>query len=79
MSESYLDVVRRLSSAQKGAARSAPAYSRFVNRRIGRLLAAGAYKAGLSPNQVTGVSALHTFAGIALLVLLPRAGGSASS
>ena len=71
MSESYLDVVRRLSSAQKGAARSAPAYSRFVNRRIGRLLAAGAYKAGLSPNQVTGVSALHTFAGIALLVLLP--------
>lgn len=68
---SYLDVVRRLSSAQKGAARSAPAYSRFVNRRIGRLLAAGAYKAGLSPNQVTGVSALHTFAGIALLVLLP--------
>lgn len=71
MSRSYLDVVRRLSSAQKGAARSAPAYSRFVNRRIGRLLAAGAYKAGLSPNQVTGVSALHTFAGIALLVLLP--------
>ncbi|WP_108718063.1 CDP-alcohol phosphatidyltransferase family protein [Miniimonas sp. S16] len=71
MTESYRDVVARLASAQKGAARSAPAYSRFVNRRIGRLLAAGAYKAGLTPNQVTGASALHTFAGIALLVLLP--------
>lgn len=69
--ESYIDVVRRLASAQKGAARGAPAYSRFVNRRMGRFLAAAAYKMGLSPNQVTGVSALHTFAGIALLIVLP--------
>ena len=46
VNESYLDIVRRLSAAQKGAARSAPAYSRFVNRKIGRLLAAAAYKAG---------------------------------
>lgn len=70
MTESYTEVVKRLAFAQKGAARSAPAYSRFVNRRIGRLLAAAAYKVGLSPNQVTGVSALHTFAGIALLALV---------
>lgn len=69
--ESYLEVVRRLASAQKGAARGAPAYSRFINRRIGRFLAAAAYKLGLSPNQVTGVSALHTFAGITLLILFP--------
>lgn len=71
MNESYLNVVRRLAGAQKSAARSAPAYSRFVNRKIGRLLAAAAYKLGLSPNQVTGVSALHTFAGVALLILFP--------
>ncbi|WP_108718059.1 CDP-alcohol phosphatidyltransferase family protein [Miniimonas sp. S16] len=70
-SEAYGDVVRRLASAQKGAARSAPAYSRFVNRKIGRLLAALAYKLGMSPNQVTAVSALHTFAGVLLLALVP--------
>lgn len=68
--ESYMDVIRRLGRAQKGAARGAPAYSRFVNRRVGRILAAAAYKMGLSPNQVTGVSALHTFVGIALLMVL---------
>ncbi len=71
VNESYVEVVRRLAAAQKGAARGAPAYSRFVNRKIGRLLAAAAYKAGLSPNQVTGISALHTFTGVALLVLVP--------
>lgn len=61
----------RLARAQKGHARGAPAYSVYVNRRIGRVLAAAAYTGGLSPNQVTGVSALHTFAGIALIVALP--------
>ncbi len=67
MSESFRSVMTRLESAQKGAARSAPAYSRFVNRRIGRYLAAWAFGRGLSPNQVTGMSALFTFAGIILL------------
>lgn len=69
--ESYRSVLERLSGAQKGAARSAPAYSRFVNRRIGRVLAAAAYRAGLSPDAVTGVSAVLTFAGIALLAIAP--------
>jgi phosphatidylglycerophosphate synthase len=73
--ESYRQTVRRLAGAQKGAARSAPAYSRFVNRRLGRLLAAWAYRAGLSPNAVTGISALFTFTGIALLVLFPPSWG----
>ncbi|WP_024285429.1 CDP-alcohol phosphatidyltransferase family protein [Cellulomonas sp. KRMCY2] len=73
--ESYRETVRRLAGAQKGAARSAPAYSRFVNRRIGRLLAAWAYRTGLSPNAVTGISALFTFTGIALLVLRPPSWG----
>lgn len=70
--ESYRDTLSRLRSAQKGAARSAPAYSRFVNRRLGRFLAAWAYRAGLSPNQVTGISAAFTFSGIAALALLPQ-------
>ncbi|MDM7830684.1 CDP-alcohol phosphatidyltransferase family protein [Cellulomonas edaphi] len=68
--ETYREVVRRLGSAQKPAARSAPAYSRFVNRRLGRYLAAWAYRAGLTPNAVTGLSALATFTGIALLAVL---------
>lgn len=68
--ESYRQTVARLGSAQKGAARSAPAYSRFVNRRFGRYLAAWAYRRGLSPNQVTAISAVFTFAGVGLLALL---------
>ncbi|MCL2454959.1 MAG: CDP-alcohol phosphatidyltransferase family protein [Micrococcales bacterium] len=71
MSGSYRENLRALGGAQKGAARSAPAYSRFVNRRLGRVLAAGAVRWGLTPNQVTGVSALFTFTGVALLVLVP--------
>lgn len=70
MKLTYKQVVSQLASAQKGAARSAPAYSRFVNRRLGRLLAAAAFKLGLTPNQVTVISAVFTFSGIALLALL---------
>lgn len=66
--ETYRETVARLASAQKGASRTAPAYSRFVNRKLGRLLAAWAYRAGLSPNQVTAISAACT--GVALLLLL---------
>lgn len=73
--EPYRETVRRLADAQKAAARGAPAYSRFVNRRLGRLLAAWAYGRGLSPNQVTGLSALATFSGIALLALVPPSWG----
>ena len=69
--EPYLAVVNRLARAQKPAARSSPAYSRYVNRRIGRYIAAGAYRAGISANGVTAISAVITFASIALLVLFP--------
>ncbi|GIG38663.1 CDP-alcohol phosphatidyltransferase family protein [Cellulomonas phragmiteti] len=68
--ETFRQTLGRLASAQKGAARSAPAYSRFVNRRIGRVLAAWAYRRGLSPNAVTGISALCTFSAVALLALV---------
>ena len=64
------DTLQRLSGAQKGAA-GAPAYSRFVNRRLGRLLAALSFQAGLTPNAVTGISAAFTATGIALLALVP--------
>ena len=70
MSESYVEVLHRLGAAQKGRARGAPAYSVYVNRKVGRLLAAAAYKGGLTPNQVTLVSATCTLAGIALLALV---------
>lgn len=69
--ESYRQTVQRLAAAQKPAARSAPAYSRYVNRRIGRYLAAGAFRAGLTPDAVTGVSAAFTVAGIAVLAVAP--------
>jgi phosphatidylglycerophosphate synthase len=73
--ESFLDIARRLKRAQKPAARSAPAYSRFVNRRIGRYLAAWAHWVGLGANAVTAISAAWTFVGIALLVLFPPSWG----
>jgi phosphatidylglycerophosphate synthase len=65
--ESYLGTVRRLASAQKKAARGAPPYSIYVNRKAGRYLAAWAFRAGLTPNAVTGISAALTFSGIALI------------
>lgn len=56
-----------LSTAQKSS-KGAPAYSRYVNRRLGRYLAAAACAVGLSPNQVTALSAVSTFSGIGLIV-----------
>jgi phosphatidylglycerophosphate synthase len=61
--------VRTLARAQKGSV-GAPAYSRFVNRPLGRLFAAVAFSAGLTPNAVTAGSATCTFTGIALVALV---------
>lgn len=47
--------------------RGAPGYSRWVNRPVGRQLAILAFRAGLTPNQVTMASAALTFTGVALL------------
>jgi phosphatidylglycerophosphate synthase len=68
--ESLRATLRRLSGAQKGAI-GAPAYSRFVNRRLGRFFAAVAYHGGLTPNAVTGISAVCTGVGIVLLAVAP--------
>lgn len=68
MSESLKDIRARLSSAQKPP-HGVAAWSRFINRPLGRHIAAIAYRLGLSPNQVSIVSAVLTFTGIALIAL----------
>ncbi|CAD5933886.1 MULTISPECIES: CDP-alcohol phosphatidyltransferase family protein [Streptomyces] len=62
-------VLRELRGAQKSA-KGVSLYSRYVNRPAGRLLAAGAYRAGLTPNQVTLVSALFTYTALAAVALV---------
>lgn len=69
--ESFLSTVRRLSTAQKPPATGSPAYSRFVNRRIGRVLAAASFHARLTPNIVTGISAAFSLAAILAIALVP--------
>lgn len=66
-----VDAYHRLARAQKGHARGAPAYSVYVNRRIGRVLAAVAYRIGLTPNQVSIISAVHSFIAIGLIAFGP--------
>jgi len=66
----YRAALTALRSRQK-TSKGAPAYSRFVNRPLGRRLAALAHVAGLSPDQVTVLSALATFSGIALVAFAP--------
>lgn len=62
--------LRALPAAQKSA-KGAPAYSRFINRKLGGYLAALAYPLGLTPNHVTAISAVFTFAGILGIALIP--------
>jgi phosphatidylglycerophosphate synthase len=73
MSETFADAYARLAAAQKGHARGAPAYSVYLNRRMGRVFAALAHRWGWTPNGVTALSAAFTFTGIALIALGPLA------
>ncbi|MGV1036251.1 MAG: CDP-alcohol phosphatidyltransferase family protein [Candidatus Nanopelagicales bacterium] len=68
----YRDAVQRLASAQKPAY-GAPAYSRFVNRPLGRRVAALAYVAGLTPNAVTAISAGLSAVAILVMAFAPIA------
>lgn len=68
----YREALARLSSHQK-TDKGAPAYSRFVNRRLGRRLAALAFALGMTPNQVTVVSSAFT---VAAIVGIPFVGTS---
>ncbi len=65
----FRDSYRTLRLAQKSSV-AAPLYSKLVNRPLGRVFAAVAHVLGLTPNAVTGISALFTFAGIVTLALV---------
>lgn len=65
---SYRENVVTLQHAQKSGA-GVPAYMRWVNRWLGRRIAAAAAVVGLTPNGVTAISALCSLAGLVLLVV----------
>lgn len=75
---SVREALRRLDAAQKPGT-GVPAYTRWVNRRLARLATAVAQRLGMSPNVLSLVSLLVSFAGIACLVALgpvsPALGG----
>ena len=64
--EGFAAAYQSLRAAQK-TSRGAPAYSLYVNRPLGRVFAAAAFPLGLTPNQVTAISAVFTFGGIVWL------------
>lgn len=65
----FRDALRELAAAQKPS-HGAPLYSRFINRKCGRFIAAVAFRVGLTPNLVTLISATFTFAALALIALV---------
>lgn len=60
--------LRQLQGAQKKG-EGVPAYTRWVNRWLARYVAAGAYRLGLSPDQVSLLSFAISTAALAILVL----------
>ena len=63
---SWRQAYAELAASQKSS-KGAPAYGRYVNRPLGRVFATTAYTWGRTPNQVTAVSAVFTFTGIAVI------------
>lgn len=66
----YRQALRALKAAQKPSAGTA-AYSRLVNRPLGRLVAAAGHVVGMTPNQATAISAIMSGSAIVLLATLP--------
>ena len=66
----FTTIWNELRSSQKRS-RTAPPYSKYFNRPLGRIFAVVAFQLGMSPNQVTYVSAAFTFGGILVLALAP--------
>ena len=62
--------MKRLRAAQKPPHGTA-AYSRFINRPLGRVIAVGAFHANLTPNTVSLVSGGFTGVGVVLVALTP--------
>ncbi|MGW6277563.1 CDP-alcohol phosphatidyltransferase family protein [Kribbella sp. NPDC055071] len=73
---SLRETVAQLSRAQKSSA-GTPAYSRFVNRRIGRVFAAAAFLGHRTPNQVSLASGFCSLVGIVLVATLRPSFGMA--
>ncbi|MEC5190387.1 CDP-alcohol phosphatidyltransferase family protein [Arthrobacter sp. MP_M4] len=69
-SSSHHQLVQALRSKQK-TSKGASAYARYLNRPAGRHFAALAYRLHMTPNGVTAVSALCSFAGIGLIAFAP--------
>lgn len=69
------DALNRLRTAQKSSS-GAAAYSRYVNRPLGRVIAAACYSLGLTPTQVTMISAALTMSGIAIVAAFAPTIGS---
>ena len=65
---SFREALTALGASQK-TSKGAPAYSRYVNRRLGRAFAAFAYIRNWTPNQVTFVSGVFTLSGIVLIAV----------
>jgi hypothetical protein len=69
----FSGALAKTSGVQK-TSKGAPAYSRFINRRLGRYLAAGAYVLRMTPNQVTLVSATFSYGAIAVIATVRPSG-----
>lgn len=65
----YQKALEQLRSAQKSS-KGAPAYSRFINRPLGRRFAAVAAQVGLTPNAVTVISAAFSLAAVLTIALI---------
>lgn len=61
------DALQQLSGVQKSS-QGVSVYSRYVNRPLGRQLAALAHTLGASPDMVTGASLVTTLVGLAFVV-----------
>ena len=66
----FTEALQRLRDAQKSS-KGVSLYSRWINRPLGRVFAAGAATLGIGPNTVTLLSAVTTAAGLVLLVVAP--------
>ncbi|AKN74897.1 CDP-alcohol phosphatidyltransferase [Streptomyces sp. PBH53] len=65
----FIETLRYMTAAQKPA-KGVSVYTLFVNRPAGRVLAALAYRAGATPNQLTVLGALFTFPALAAVALV---------
>lgn len=66
----FIEALRSLRRAQKSS-KGVSLYSRWLNRPLGRVLAAGAASIGIGPNAVTLISSAVTAAALVVLIISP--------